>query len=104
MLLPTRFIQSHREDMNKFASGITNARLMGSRREIAGRRKNGEEFPAEASISKRTINGTVVFHVILRDVSARKQAVLATRALIVANAKPPKCQCQPQRAKPHQWR
>ncbi|MCP4416473.1 MAG: PAS domain S-box protein, partial [Chloroflexi bacterium] len=74
ILLPPRFGKSHRIDMDTFAAGLTNARLMGDRREISGRRKNGEEFPAEASISKHIVNETVVFHVILRDISKRKQA------------------------------
>ncbi len=42
--------------------------------EVIARRKGGEEFPAEASLSKLTENGNVLFTVILEDISTRKAA------------------------------
>src|SRR4051812_37124441 len=52
ILLPPRFIETHRHDIHEFANSPVTARTMGERREIFGRRKGGVDFPAEASISK----------------------------------------------------
>lgn len=74
LLLPSRFVAGHRQHLRNFAAGSENARLMGGRRELFGRRKHGSEFPAEASISKQTIDGRLVFTAILRDITERKRA------------------------------
>jgi len=74
MLLPTRFAHAHRHEVEAFAEGSSTARRMGERREIFGRRKNGTEFPAEASISKANVQGEWIFTVMLRDVTERKAA------------------------------
>jgi PAS domain S-box-containing protein len=71
-LLPERFLQVHREHIQRFEQSPEASRLMGQRREVAGRRKNGVEFPAEASISRLDLGGEVLFTVILRDVTERK--------------------------------
>jgi PAS domain S-box-containing protein len=73
ILLPPRFAQSHRKEMIAFASGNVTSRLMGGRREIVGRRKNGVEFPADASIATNMVNNQPVFYTILRDISKQKQ-------------------------------
>ncbi|HEY9653777.1 MAG TPA: PAS domain S-box protein [Coleofasciculaceae cyanobacterium] len=52
---------------------------MGERSEIFGCRKDGTQFPAEASISKLEINGEKYFTTILRDISERKLAEEALR-------------------------
>ncbi len=72
MLLPVRFRATHGGHIRQFAASGTSARHMGERREIFGLRKNGQEFPAEASISKLDIGGECTFTVVLRDISARK--------------------------------
>lgn len=74
LLLPERYQQAHRQHVQQFAAGTRASRLMAERRTIAGRRKNGEEFPAEASISKVEVDGVSLLTVILRDISARKRA------------------------------
>jgi PAS domain S-box-containing protein len=82
ILLPKRFIGPHRQHIAEFAhSGVT-ARLMAERQGIVGRRKNGEEFPAEASISKLEGEGERLFTVILRDITERKRAEAEREKLI----------------------
>ncbi len=73
-LIPERFRAAHREHVDAFASGPQAARLMGARKgEIFGLRKNGEEFPANAAISKLAIDGSSVVTVALRDVTEQKR-------------------------------
>ncbi len=72
-LLPERFGTTHHRHMHNFAAAPETGRLMSKRREILGRRKDGTEFPAEASISKLTEKGRTFFTTILHDVTKRKQ-------------------------------
>jgi PAS domain S-box-containing protein len=79
LLLPERFIGVHRRHVDGFSTGTHTARLMGHRDLITGRRKTGEEFPAEASISRLVVGDDMLLTVILRDVSERKAAEDALR-------------------------
>lgn len=73
MLLPERLRAIHAEYVRAFAAGGQSARRMGERTSvIVGLRKNGEEFPADASISRLTIGGKVLLTVSLRDVTELK--------------------------------
>jgi PAS domain S-box-containing protein len=73
VLMPERYRSVHARQVAEFGrSGVT-ARRMGERREIAGLRKNGEEFPAEAAISQVHQGDDVIYAVVLRDITARKQ-------------------------------
>ena len=73
MLLPDRFRERHAGMVRGFAGAPEHARQMADRREIFGRRRDGMEFPAEASISKLAMpDGSMVFTVLLRDISGRK--------------------------------
>ncbi len=51
-LIPARFIQAHRDHVRRFATDPDTSRAMNRRMGIHGQRKDGSEFPAEASISK----------------------------------------------------
>jgi PAS domain S-box-containing protein len=77
--IPERFRAAHREHVRRFGeSGVTN-RTMGSLGTITGLRADGEEFPAEASISQVQIGGQKIYTVILRDITERKLAEEALR-------------------------
>ena len=84
MLLPERFRPSHRGHVHGFGAAHGRARLMGERQQISGQRKNGEEFPAEASIQQMTVDGRSVYAAVLRDVSARQRAEDTLRQAIRA--------------------
>lgn len=73
MLLPERFRHAHSTFVSKFREGDVASRRMDERREIYGRRSNGEEFPAEASISRMNRDGVTRMTVILRDITEQKQ-------------------------------
>ena len=74
LLLPQRFHETHAEHVERFLHGDESSRRMAQRGEIFGRRKSGEDFPAEASISRIKTDQGVVATVILRDISERKEA------------------------------
>lgn len=81
MLLPARLAGTHREHVRRFATGPDTARDMNRRGEIHGRRKDGNEFPAEASISKVEENGKPLVTVFLRDITEHKRAEEEIRRL-----------------------
>ena len=73
LLLPDGDRLPHIAQVRGFARGtVPQARLMGRRREIRGRRKNGEVFPAEATISRQVIDGQTILTVVHRDITERK--------------------------------
>jgi len=77
MLMPERFRGVHEQGVADFAASRETARYMSSRNDITCLKKNGEEFAAEASISRIEASGQKVMSVILRDISERNQAALA---------------------------
>jgi PAS domain S-box-containing protein len=79
VLLPPLLIQAHRQHIQNFEQSSDASRFMGSRREVYGRRKDGTEFPAQASISKITVDDKLIFSAFLWDISERRQLELALR-------------------------
>jgi len=74
ILIPDRFRAGHDGGVRAFADSDAVERTMNERANIAGLRKNGEEFPAEAAISKLMTPDGPVFTVMLRDITGRVQA------------------------------
>jgi PAS domain S-box-containing protein len=83
-LLPMAARAVHRGHVRTFAEGGTESRRMAERRQIAGLRRNGEQFPAEASIARVTMLGERTFMVTLRDVSERRKSETRQKLLITA--------------------
>ena len=86
-LIPGRFRDVHVAHMRSFARSPVAARRMGERREIFALRRDGTEFPAEASISKLTVPSQSggerpLFTVVLRDITERKRAEQDERFLV----------------------
>jgi diguanylate cyclase (GGDEF)-like protein/PAS domain S-box-containing protein len=74
MLLPGAARGRHGAHVEEFMASEQPARWMNERGQIAGRRKDGETFPAEATISKLGAGDDCVCTVVLRDVSERRRA------------------------------
>ncbi|MHB8872371.1 MAG: sensor histidine kinase [Myxococcaceae bacterium] len=82
MLLPERVRQIHRQHLSGFADRAETGRDMGAQRPpIFGLRKNGEEFPADAAISKLDVGGSWLFTVMLRDITVQKRVEQEERFL-----------------------
>ncbi|MBD2463466.1 PAS domain S-box protein [Oscillatoria sp. FACHB-1407] len=80
LLMPDRFAHVHHQHVDQYAQ-TGNTRQMAERGAIFGRRKDGSEFPAEASISKLTLNGEAIFTTFLRDITERQQSETAMARL-----------------------
>lgn len=74
VLIPERFRGNHARQVEEFGRSGVRARRMGERKEIAALRKSGQEFAAEAAISQvHHEDGSVIYAVVLRDISIRKR-------------------------------
>ncbi|QPD05351.1 MAG: hypothetical protein Nkreftii_003125 [Candidatus Nitrospira kreftii] len=70
LLLPERFWIDH-ADHDVFAKALDSDLHMAQRRDVFGTKKDGSEFPAEASISKLIVGKRTTFTVIVRDITDR---------------------------------
>jgi PAS domain S-box-containing protein len=81
LLLPERYRAMHAAHMKAFLASGDSLRAMSERTMIYGLRKDGSEFPAEASIAKFKAGPEMILTVRLRDISQRLQAEKGLRQL-----------------------
>lgn len=75
LLLPQALRQIHRRHVESFEQSASQSRSMAERNtKIRGLRKDGREFPAEASIAKLQTKAGIIFTVMLKDITERQQA------------------------------
>ena len=73
-LIPVRFRKMHADHVQKFGETGDSRRKVSLLGNLHGLRRDGSEFPIEASISRTEFAGEQIYNVILRDISERKQA------------------------------
>ena len=88
-VLPERYRANHHEHMRRFAAEAENARSM-DHQSAVGLRKNGQEFPISATISRLEIDGELILTVAVRDATEQKrveneQRVLAEFGAVLAS-------------------
>ncbi|MBX3303930.1 MAG: PAS domain S-box protein [Nitrospira sp.] len=88
LLIPKGFPIDHAGQTAVLIQTLDSSGCKAQRREVFGMKKDGSEFPAEASISKLTVDKRTTFTVILRDVTDRlrteRQLQSLTSALMTA--------------------
>ncbi len=80
VLLPESARSRHKAHIARFGKDGPSTMLMAARPEVKGRRKDGSEFPAEASVSRMTIENEVSYTAVVRDLTALRQAEDALHA------------------------
>ena len=83
LLMPERFHSAHLEGLERYRA-TREAHVIGKNVELAGRRKDGREFPLSLSLSAWEASGETFFTGILRDISERKRAEEKFRSLLEA--------------------
>src|SRR5215210_5961708 len=78
-LMPERFREAHEEGFRRYLGG-GEAHVVGKGPvELAGLRKNGEEFPLELSLGEMREEDDILFTGVIRDITERKRAEKALR-------------------------
>ncbi|MEH6630565.1 MAG: PAS domain S-box protein [Halopseudomonas aestusnigri] len=71
MLIPAEVKLKHQQHFSKLEDSDIRTRNVGMRGDISGLRKNGDTFPAEATIMRISEGDDLVFAAVVRDVSER---------------------------------
>lgn len=71
ILMPERFRKRHHLEVSAFGTAKQASRYMNERGRVVGRRKDGSEFPVEATITKVAMGGQSTYVAHIRDVTAR---------------------------------
>ena len=80
MLVPDRYRDAHPGHRTRYNLERT-VRPMGAGRELYGRRKGGDEFPIEVSLSPLQTEGGLLISSAIRDISERKRAEVQRASL-----------------------
>ena len=80
-LMPERHRAAHPDFVSEFGRSASVSRAMGRQSVISALRRDGSEFPVEASISHQQLDGEDLYTVILRDVTERVRAEAEREAL-----------------------
>jgi PAS domain S-box-containing protein len=73
-LIPERYHAAHGAYVADFAASGTTSRRMGEAARVSGLRADGNEFPAEASITQFSVGGGRFFSVMLRDITKQERS------------------------------
>jgi PAS domain S-box-containing protein len=74
ILVPEGLRAAQRQRLAAFVAGSEMARHMGTSTAVLfGRRKNGDEFPADAALSKLAVGGRVILTATIRDISEQRR-------------------------------
>ncbi len=81
LILPEQYQDEYSRHLEALARGPESTRGLAQRREVFGLKRDGTEFPAEASISKLTVGEDTTYTVIVRDITERRQTEHQLRSL-----------------------
>ncbi|OYY63828.1 MAG: hypothetical protein B7Y51_05475 [Burkholderiales bacterium 28-67-8] len=85
-LIPDRLGATHASHMASFAASGSAPRRMGTTRAVVARRRDGSEFPIEATVSRFGSGSDLRMMVVIRDVSELREAEASRRAQEAAEA------------------
>ncbi|MBX9791746.1 MAG: PAS domain S-box protein [Pirellulales bacterium] len=81
LLMPERYLAAHRQHVREYAHSGKTSRRMSERVEVYGRRRDGMEFPMDASISRLQLQDEAILTVSVRDITERRRHETALREM-----------------------